>query len=59
VLGRDEKKLLTAQLRLLAALVKVDPGQAVKVGNLIADMVETLSPGARPDTRTLIRLDCA
>ena len=54
VLGRGEKKLLTAQLKLLAALVKARPECAAQVSELVAGVVDTLPADVAAAARKLI-----
>jgi len=54
VLGRAEKKLLTAQIKLLAALVKAHPKRAAQVGELVAGVVDALPVDVAAAARKLI-----
>jgi hypothetical protein len=54
VLGRTEKKVLTAQVRLLGDLVKVAPEHAAAVGEVLAEAVATLPPEIAARARRLV-----
>ncbi|MCL2829897.1 MAG: DUF6493 family protein [Betaproteobacteria bacterium] len=54
VLGRSEKKLLAAQLKLLAALVKAHPGYAARVSELVTGMAESWPADVAVSARKLI-----
>ena len=58
VLGRSEKKLLTAQIKLLAALVKARPERAAQVSELVASL-DVLPADVAVAARKLILLDQA
>jgi hypothetical protein len=54
VLGRSEKKLLAAQIKLLAALVKAHPKYAARVSEFIAGVMETLPADVAAAARKLV-----